>query len=162
RHGFDLSTEIPLRALLIETGPDTAVRVAVLHHVAGDRWPMELLTEDLSQAYTARCEGRQPNRQPLPVPDADSPLAHHDLLGADDTPGTLQAAQIDHWRQALAGAPQELTLPTDRPRPAVPTHRGHTVTFDIPRTAHEQLLALTREHGVTSFMVVQSALAVLL
>ncbi|RSM87129.1 non-ribosomal peptide synthetase, partial [Streptomyces sp. WAC 01420] len=162
RHGFDLSTEIPLRALLIETGPDTAVLVVVIHHVAGDGWSMELLTEDLSQAYTARCEGREPNWEPLPVQYADYTLWQRELLGADDTPGTLQAAQIDHWRQALAGAPQELTLPTDRPRPAVPTHRGHTVTFDIPRTAHEQLLALTREHGVTSFMVVQSALAVLL
>jgi len=162
RHGFDLSAEIPLRALLIETRPDTSVLVVVIHHVAGDGWSTDLFTEDLCVAYTARCEGREPSWEPLPVQYADYTLWQRELLGAEDAPGTLQAAQIDYWRQALAGAPQELTLPRDRPRPAVPSHRGHTFTFDIPRAVHEQLASLTREHGVTSFMVVQAGLAVLL
>ena len=40
--------------------------------------------------------------------------------------------QAAFWRDALAGLPEELTLPTDRPRPARPSHRGGTVRLDAP------------------------------
>ena len=67
------------------------------------------------------------------------------------------------WRQALAGAPPELALPADRPRPAAASYRGHAVPLEVPaRGARRGWPALAREQGVTLFMVVQAALAVLL
>ncbi|MYW07425.1 hypothetical protein GT034_03545, partial [Streptomyces sp. SID2563] len=66
------------------------------------------------------------------------------------------------WQEALRGAPGLLDLPLDRPRPAVPSHRGASVPFHLPAPAHAALVRLARTAGCTPFMVLQAALAVTL
>ena len=72
------------------------------------------------------------------------------------------AAQLAYWEQALAGMPERLQLPTDRPYPPVADHRGASVAVDWPARAAAAGARVAREHNATSFMVVQAALAVLL
>ena len=160
--GFDLATELPLRAHLFVLAPETHVLLLVLHHIAGDGWSMVPLWRDLALAYGARATGREPEFVPLPVQYADYTLWQHRLLGEEGDAESVLARQLAFWRQALADLPEQLELPTDRPRPAVASHRGDQVSITIGTALHVRLTELAREYRASLFMVLQAGLAALL
>ena len=162
RHRFDLSAEPPVRTWLFEVGAEEHVLVIVLHHIAGDGWSMGPLLRDLGTAYTARYAGESLEWPPLPVEYSDYTMWQQELLGSESDPDSLVSRQLAYWRAALAGLPDELSLPFDRPRPSVPSQQGGLVTEQIDPELHGDLLELARTNRVTLFMVLHAAFAVLL
>ncbi|MGW7428024.1 amino acid adenylation domain-containing protein [Streptomyces sp. NPDC054861] len=166
RHGarcaIDLMTEPPLRAHLFRTGARDHVLQLVLHHIAADGWSLAPVATDLARAYAARTTGAAPDGDDLPVQYADYTLWQNEILGEQQDTGSLLARQVSHWTGRLAGLPDELALPTDRPRPDVATYRGDYLTVEWDADLHRALDALARRCGATLFMVLQAGLAALL
>ena len=161
-HSFDLAAEIPLRARLFRVGDDEHVLVAVVHHIAADGWSISPLVADLGVAYASRCAGRAPDWAPLAVQYVDYTLWQRAQLGDLADSDSRIAAQLGYWEQALAGLPERLVLPTDRPYPPVADYRGASVAVNWPAELQQRVRDVGREHNATSFMVIQAALAVLL
>ncbi|MFF6832025.1 amino acid adenylation domain-containing protein [Streptomyces sp. NPDC012438] len=159
---FDLAAELPLRAALVELGPEDHAAILLLHHITTDEWSDRPFLRDLATAYAARTAGTAPEWEPLPVQYADYALWQQRLLGDPADPDSRAARQLEHWRTALDGAPEELELPTDRPRPARPAFTGAEVDVVFDADVHEGLRRLARETGATMFMVVHAAVAALL
>jgi len=122
--GFALDRELPVRAALLrvaradrgEDRQDEHVLLLTLHHIAVDEWSVPVLLADLADAYAARVVGSAPEPVAPAVQYVDVTLWQRELLGAEDDPGSRAHAQLEFWRETLAGLPAEITLPTDRPR----------------------------------------------
>jgi non-ribosomal peptide synthetase component F len=162
RHEFDLTSDIPFRAVLFRLGEQEHALYLLMHHIAVDGWSMEPLLRDLATAYTARRSRRAPQWEPLPVQYADFAQWQRDVLGSADDPESLMAEQLAFWRTALAGMPQEIELPCDRPRSESRSFQGGAVAFAVDASLHRDLLALARESRATLFMVLHTAVAGLL
>ncbi|MET0196565.1 MAG: amino acid adenylation domain-containing protein, partial [Rhodococcus fascians] len=160
--GFDVTREVPLHAELFAVTDTEHVLVFVAHHISADGWSMGPLTRDVMIAYAARTVGEEPGWAPLAVQYADFTLWQREALGDESDPRSLISTQADFWKSTLAGLPEELVLPFDRPRPGVQSFVGGTSSFRIEPELHRDLVELARRTGTTLFMVVHSALAVLL
>ncbi|MEV6069914.1 amino acid adenylation domain-containing protein [Nocardia sp. NPDC052001] len=160
--GFDVTAAPPLRVRLLRVAADDHVLVCVVHHIAGDGFSAGPLTRDLMTAYLSRIAGREPEWTPLAVQYADYALWQREILGDETDSGSLLARQLDFWRNSLAGLPDQLELPGDRPRPAVASGRGATLAFEIDPIVHAALLRVASEHNATLFMAVHAAFAALL
>ncbi|MFE7723777.1 amino acid adenylation domain-containing protein, partial [Nocardia rhizosphaerihabitans] len=160
--GFDVLDEVPLRAELMQVADDEFILVFVAHHISADGWSMGPLTRDVMVAYAARAAGERPGWAPMPVQYADFSVWQRDVLGSEADDASLISQQADYWKRALAGVPDELNLPLDRPRPSTQSFAGGRVLFPIDTEVHAGLSAIAREQNATLFMVVHTALAVFL
>ncbi|MGY0057918.1 amino acid adenylation domain-containing protein [Streptomyces sp. LZ34] len=162
RHGFDLSSEVPVRAWLFEVGPSDSVLLLLVHHIAGDGWSMGPISRDIMAAYTARAQGDAPRWPELPVQYADYTLWQRELLGDESDPDSVYSQQVGYWREQLADLPELVSLPADRPRPVVASYEGTHLEFALDPELHQRLVALARRSGATVFMVLQAGMAALL
>ncbi len=166
RHCFDLEHEWPIRAAVLSTtsddahgAPDQHVLSLVVHHIAADHWSAGVLFTDILTAYRARSAGQEPDFAPLPVQYADYAAWQAQLFGGQTE---SIAAQRDYWVEQLAGLPEDNGLRPDFPRPPVPDGEGAALPFTIDADTRARLAVLTRELGITEFMLLQAAVAVAL
>ncbi|WP_345675539.1 amino acid adenylation domain-containing protein [Yinghuangia aomiensis] len=162
RRPFDLAADPPLRVSVFTVAPDEHVLLSVFHHIVVDEWSIRPYAHDLAAAYGARRAGRAPEWAALPVQYADFTLWQRDLLGDPADPASRYNRQLAYWRNELSGIPQEIALPSDRPRPTRATYRGGTVETLLDTAVADRLRGIARSAGASSFMVMQSAVALLL
>ncbi|WP_431230988.1 amino acid adenylation domain-containing protein [Mycolicibacterium psychrotolerans] len=161
-YAFDLSREIPMQARVFRVAGDEHVLVAVVHHIAADGWSIAPLVRDLGVAYASRSAGDAPGWADLAVQYVDYTLWQRARLGDLADADSRISAELSYWEDALAGMPEQLQLPTDRPYPMVADYLGARLDIDWPAELQQAVARVAREHNATSFMVIQTALAVLL
>ncbi|MBC3840994.1 hypothetical protein GXW82_14060 [Streptacidiphilus sp. 4-A2] len=156
---FDLARELPLRARLFRLAAEDHLLLLVVHHIAADGWSIGPLLDDLATAYRHACEapGTDPAAafEPLPVHYGDYAAWQHASAGREADEGR-------YWLDRLAGLPEVLELPADRPRGPRPSGRGGSLPVELPAALHRRMADLARASGATVFMVVQAALSALL
>ncbi|MER7455991.1 amino acid adenylation domain-containing protein [Micromonospora sp. NPDC126480] len=155
---FDLSTGPLLRARLLRFDATDAVFLLTLHHIVCDGWSMGIVFEELEQCYAARLAGAGPAE--LPVPAVRYP--DHARSTATRFDPDRRAKLLAHWTAELSGAPTLLELPTDWPRPAVPSTTGGMEWFDWPAEIATAVRTYARQTGTTPFVVLLAAFMTLL
>ncbi|MBI0329292.1 non-ribosomal peptide synthase/polyketide synthase [Burkholderia plantarii] len=161
RAPFDLAAGPLVRGQLVRLGADRHALLVTMHHIVSDGWSMGVFTRELAALYRgcrdAGPASTLPALPPLPVQYADYAAWQRRLV--DDAMLRRQGAW---WRDALLGAPALLSLPTDRPRPAVQDYAGAAVPVVLDRTLTAGLKALAQRHGATPFMVLLAGWATVL
>lgn len=162
--GFDVTQQVPMRATVLRRDDQvhSHVLVIVIHHIAADGFSTVPLARDLMSAYSSRVNGEAPQWTPLGIQYADYALWQRGWLGSESDSRSLISKQLGYWAENLAGAPEVLDIPTDRPRGDVRSLRRGRIRFVFGPKVHAGVVALSRKHNATVFMVVHAALAVLL
>ncbi|HEX2188134.1 MAG TPA: amino acid adenylation domain-containing protein [Longimicrobiaceae bacterium] len=144
---FDLERGPLLRVTLVRLDEADWALLLDMHHVVSDAWSVEVLVREASALYAAFGRGEPSPLPPLPVQYADFAAWQRAWLT-----GEVLDRQLAYWRERLAGAPPVLDLPTDRPRPPVPTPEAARRPFVLSGEASAALRALGRAEGTTLFM----------
>ncbi|MBT8226877.1 MAG: amino acid adenylation domain-containing protein [Dactylosporangium sp.] len=154
---FDLTTGPLLRIELLRLGPGASVLLLSMHHIVSDQWSMGVLMRELVGRYAALSAGLADD---LP----DLPVQYPDFAAWQQGPPAEAAwpADLAYWVRQLRGAPAEIGLATDRPRPREKSYRGSSVPIELPAALTAELRRLARAENATMFMVLAAAFTVLL
>jgi amino acid adenylation domain-containing protein len=154
---FNLATETLIGATLVVLSQTEHALLVCMHHIVSDGWSMGVFIQELATLYNAYSQGQPSPLTPLPIQYADFAIWQRNWLQGD----VLQR-QLNYWQQQLKDAPALLSLPTDRPRPAVQTFAGAHQEFALSVELTDRLTKLSQEQGVTLFMLLLAAFDTLL
>jgi amino acid adenylation domain-containing protein len=152
---FDLARAPLLRLCLMRMDVEDHALLATIHHIVSDGWSLGVLIREVAALYAAYCAGRPSPLPALPVQYADFAAWQRGWLQGDVLEGELA-----FWREQLAGAPQAIALPADRPRPPLQGVAGRHLRFTLPRQLATRVQALAKERGATLFMALLAAFEV--
>ncbi|WP_260963317.1 non-ribosomal peptide synthetase, partial [Pseudomonas citri] len=154
---FDLLHGPLIRGSLLRLANDEHRLLITQHHIISDGWSIGLLVKEFAALYQAFSAG-----QPDPLPPLALQYADYATWQRQHLAGERLDQQVEFWRAHLAGAPALLSLPTDRPRPAVQSYRGETLGFDLPASLSNAIVQFAQSRAATPFMTLMAAWAVLL
>jgi non-ribosomal peptide synthetase component F len=154
---FDLSQGPLIRARLLRLAEHEHVLILTLHHIVSDGWSIGVLIREFVALYSAFLQG-----QPSPLPELAIQYADFAHWQRGWLSGAVLEEHLSYWREQLAGAPELLLLPTDRPRPPTITFNGATSSFSLSAHCLAALNALAQRHNATLFMALTAAFQLLL
>jgi amino acid adenylation domain-containing protein len=154
---FDLSKGPLFRMRLFKLGEHDHVFLRTLHHIISDGWSQAVFNNELMQLYEAFHLGKADPLPPLAVQYADYAIWQRLWLTEEKVAGDLE-----YWKEQLAGIPEQLELPKDRPRQARRTYVADVFSITVPANALAGVKQVGQANDATLYMVLLSAFALLL
>ncbi len=154
---FNLSIGPLIRIVLIEESKDCHIIFLNMHHIISDGWSMGVLIEEVAVLYQAFSQ-----MKPSPLPELQIQYADFANWQRNWLKGEVYKKQLDYWKEKLIGGEHILNLPSDRTRPISQTFRGKHLPFVISQDLMSKLTMLSRQEGVTAFMLLLAAFKTLL
>ncbi|MFL5542840.1 MAG: amino acid adenylation domain-containing protein [Longimicrobiaceae bacterium] len=154
---FDLAAGPLARFRLVKLEEERHVLLVTMHHLITDGWSEGVFTGELVALYRAYAAGQESPLEELPIQYGDYAVWERDWLQGETLEGLLA-----WWKDALAGAPEALELPTDRPRPAEPSHNGAIEGFALGDGVRRALAELARAEEASLHAALLAAYGVLL
>jgi amino acid adenylation domain-containing protein len=151
RQPFDLGEGKLFRFHLAILEPERHVFLATVHHVAFDGWSHTVLMRELEVLYAAYRDG-----QPSPLAEPALQYADFAAWQRQWLAGEELERQLAFWRRTLGGR-QPLELPPEGPRPAVFTHRGEALPWQLPAALAARLRDWLAAEGQTAYMALAGA-----
>ncbi|KAF9983985.1 hypothetical protein BGZ75_004431 [Mortierella antarctica] len=149
---FDMEKGPLVRAKLIKLAEDEHIFLLTQHHIITDGWSLGVMFRELNELYAAHCADAPSTLALFSVQYPDYAAWQREWLTGDRL-----KEQAAYWREALAGAPVSIELPTDRPRPPRQSHAGAAVPIRLDAQLTRALKILSQRNGVTLFMTVLAA-----
>lgn len=154
---FDLVHGPLVRFQLLRLNPNEHVLLFITHHMVFDGWSSGVFFQEFTAFYEAFNKNEPASLPAPPIQYADYAIWQQEWLKNQDF-----ERQMAYWKNHLSGQLPVLQLPTDRPRPAVQSHRGGSQPVVIPANLMRRLRHLSQNEGVTLYMTLLAAFYVLL
>ena len=165
RRALDLEKDPLLQAQLFRLSDDRHELALTFHEIILDLWALSIMMRDLAVIYRGLVggHGAAPLRRDLNAAvKPDVQFGDYAVWEGENVLRERLLPQEEYWRRQLAGELPVLDVPTDRPRPAVPTYRGRAKTVMLDAELSHQLRALSRQEEATLFMTLLAASSTLL
>src|SRR5437763_5024202 len=154
---FNLGRGPLLRMKLLKLAGQEHILLRTVHHIVSDAWSHGVFIREFKILYESFCEGWESPLEPLAVQYADFALWQREWMNDG-----VMRRELEYWKEQLAGIPEQLILPMDRPRPQRQTFGADVCTVDLPAEQLEALKRLSQAHHATLYITLLSAFALLL
>jgi amino acid adenylation domain-containing protein len=154
---FDLTVGLLIQFKLLQLSPQKSVLLLKMHHIIYDGWSFGILIRELSALYEAFLNNLSNPLPPLSIQYADFAVWQRQYLS-----GEVLDKQLKYWQEQLATVPPVLTLPTDKPRPAIQNFQGGVERFQLDQNVTQGLKKLGQDQVATLFMTLLAGFGVLL
>ncbi|MFC8453496.1 condensation domain-containing protein [Kitasatospora sp. NPDC057223] len=154
---FRLDRERPVRAALLKRSKGPDVLVTAAHHMVADNVSQLLICREILSQYAAVAAGTGHT-----APDTGAAFEEFARRQGEYLASPRADRSRHYWQRELAGLTEHVTLPADRPRPAVYRSEGAEIDLALPPDLMAGLAGAVAERNVTTFAFLISVFEILL
>ncbi len=166
QHHFDLANGPLIKPTLLRLAPLEHWLLIPMHHIITDGWSIGIFLQELETLISAFSTGLPSSKgaealtalPSVPLQYADFTLWERKRFNEE-----VLEKQLSYWLQKLADSPQpQDVLPSEQLQPTTNNRQASFYSLVLPESLVASIEALSRTHRVTTFVIIITALKILL